>query len=107
MSYEWQSKSKPNMYTVSIEWTTQEYEDYAEQRDRNQKILSLFKQKESLEKKQQALEDKKKKLEGAISRPYKVTTVSVGENISEHDLKHVFGSSMKQKTSAKAIADMN
>ena len=40
------------MYTVSIDWTTQEYEDYAEQRDRNTKILNLFKQKESLEKKQ-------------------------------------------------------
>ena len=46
------SQSKPTMYTVSIDWTTQEYEDYAEQRDRNTKILSLFKQKESLEKKQ-------------------------------------------------------
>lgn len=48
--------------------------------------MNLAKQKESLEKKQQALGDKKKKLEGAISRPYKVTAVSVSENISEHDL---------------------
>ena len=36
------------MYTVSIEWTTQEYKDYAEKRDQNTKILNLAKQKESL-----------------------------------------------------------
>ena len=45
------------------------------------------------------LADKKKKLDGAISRPYKVTTFRVGENISDHELSSVFNSSHKNKSS--------